>query len=88
MTVTRDPTPPSAAGWAGMSAADAVRRLGSSSDTGLSEPAALAAASTAGPNSIRRAQVSAARVLVRQFKNAVLILLLATTAAAAALGDL
>jgi Mg2+-importing ATPase len=88
MTVTRDPTPPSAADWAGMSAADVVRRLGSSSDIGLSEPAALAAASTAGPNSIRRAQVSAARVLVRQFKNAVLILLLATTAAAAALGDL
>jgi Mg2+-importing ATPase len=72
--------------WAGTTADETLRLLGSS-PAGLSEDAAAAAAALVGPNMIRRRRVGAARVFGRQFRNAVLVMLLVTAVVAALLGD-
>ncbi len=72
--------------WATVPAADAVGALGSG-PAGLSAEEAAARLEKVGPNGLRTHRVSAWRVLLRQFRNAVLLLLLGTAIVAALLGD-
>ena len=72
--------------WASLPA-DAVLRELNSSPLGLTTAEAQAAQAAVGRNVIRPHRVGAAAVLIRQFRNAVLLLLLGTAALAGVLGD-
>ena len=72
--------------WASLPA-DAVLRELNSSPLGLTGAEAQAAQAAVGRNVIRPHRVGAAAVLLRQFRNAVLLLLLGTAALAGVLGD-
>ena len=72
--------------WASLPA-DAVLRELNSSPLGLTSAEAEGTRAEAGRNVIRPHRVGAAAVLLRQFRNAVLLLLLGTAALAGVLGD-
>ena len=72
--------------WASLPVDSVLREL-SSSALGLSTEQIEQRRSASGPNIIRPHRANAAAVLLRQFRNAVLLLLLGTAAVAAVLGD-
>ena len=80
-------TPPAPGNdWASLSVASALREL-DCSPLGLTTSRADAVQATMGRNVIRPHRANAAAVLLRQFRNAVLLLLLGTAALAGVLGD-
>jgi len=72
--------------WASLAVSDVLHDLGSSAG-GLTSTQVAAARARAGSNVIRPHRANAAAVLLRQFRNAVLLLLLGTAALAGVLGD-
>jgi Mg2+-importing ATPase len=74
------------AAWASQTVAIILEGLGTSA-SGLTSAEVESRRSTVGPNLIRPHRANAAAVLLRQFRNAVLLLLLATAALAGVLGD-
>lgn len=79
MTVTDRP-------WASMSVPDVLAAVGGS-PTGLDDAEAARRLAANGPNALGRHGSGALSVLIRQFRNAVLLLLIGTAVVAAALGD-
>lgn len=74
------------ADWAAMDP-DQVLAAVSGAPTGLTSAEAAARLEAVGPNSVHRGPVNAWRILLRQFRNAVLVLLAATTVLSALLGE-
>jgi len=73
--------------WASLPVSEVLRDLGSSPQ-GLTAAQVDAARAAVGSNVIRPHRANAAAVLLRQFRNAVLLLLLGTAALAGVLGDM
>ena len=85
-TESDDRTSPSIQGVAAMTA-DAVLQLLDARPSGLTSAEADARLRASGPNAVRTHRASALAVLVRQFKSALLVLLLAAAAVSAFVGQ-